>query len=1530
MPEADGSNATDSPVKPPKKPPIKRRRWLRIVLLVLIGLPLLLGGTVLIVGQTAVMKAVVEPILASQLGVGVETGSIKLGPDGTIVIRNAVFASDGIDGDAGRLIEIDRAVINLDWGSMLGGGVQISSIEIDRPRVRVSQDSASGRLNLAELNFKQDGGGGPTPAIEVRNGLLEIGEHQGGAYRVLKTMSVQGRIEQQDSSGISKFALVALPTEPGLGDGTVASARGVINLTGAISPDGVTGKLDGLRLEDWPSAYVPSRSRAMYERLALAGELAPTRLNIDQDGQVEVILTLDGVSLNLPIDDTGSITGTGDLLRMRQTRGTITFGSRGLTADLNGMIDELEYDVALDYRGLDGQSPFTAVLTTEFRLDEQFKPARFLPENVISKLERFERPIADVEARVQIERAQGDSVRVSGRATISNGSAIYKKFRYRFTDLEGVFSFDPDKLVIERISGVGPTGAVLKADGLFSPLGEESVVTLNLTVDDVPIDRYLLDALDEEQQQLVGALFNEEDYQRLLEEGLLLREDDREELADMRRAIWDRLDRWVDGSDGDQAAREALAVQLSVIDRRLGVPPFAFGGQADVRVVLRRHPERPEDDRWTTDVRVALPDAGLVPGNFPLPIVAKDVEITITEQRVELTGGRYIGLGGGTAQVSALIDRTTPDTKPIVKISASEIPVDQRLVAAIPGYYAQQSSDPDEISLRRILDRLRLGGVVECNATIGPRSDNRLGYDVEATITRGFARPIYQGFDEPDDPLSIRPGSDPLALNDLYGTVYVTEELIIVDLDGMLSSPEMPLAPTPISVLTQLTLPSKQRGMGGVRRSNGLLPTDFGPPVPGPSLFALARADGIDLAMPLEHAVAVVSPRIARDLLAHEANYRPDGVLAIDAKLEGFVGGGVESSFTLDRIESLAFDLRGTRYNLGASWGSAGLTLGQNPGISFENFRVPVSADLQDTGTLSLDGGMLLTRPGQLIELDEPGSLRIAYEQGSFDSALAQLIIDRFGSENTRGWLEENKLGGRFDLDVTLSPEAGVHRVPADAPALGTLPLAVHGELLPRSLSLRMGDELALFDHVEGAVRFEGYRGRFEQIRATAKDSSIAVDGRWALEPGKGLNIDMRVDASGALLGGPVRAILPAPIDRVIDGLEIKADGGVRIEGMSLITRGLGTPEGMYDIRGRASIAQGSALIGLPLTGLSGELGFAVRGTNDTLGYELDLAASRLRAGLMRVYDARVQIIGDANKPGVVLIPEIVAGMHGGRIAGSAQFRPGIDDQPNYWMELHASGVRAAPVFDDLLLPPEGLVGPPRPGQVAVLSAWSKAEDLSRGAMIADLTLTGPVGDPTKRAGRGTVQIKGGSVLALPGLINLIEVSNLSLPTGATIDLAQADFYIDGPTLAFEQMSASSRKIEILGYGTLSWQSRAVDLRFRSRAIKPIPVISQLFESLRDELITTRVTGTLDGLEYSVSQFSETRRVLNALLGKPVSEQETRLRQVEEQVQRERNRVRRSTSDEVHRPSKTPPGDWGWEPGPQAEAGDDRAGQPHE
>jgi len=187
--------------------------------------------------------------------------------------------------------------------------------------------------------------------------------------------------------------------------------------------------------------------------------------------------------------------------------------------------------------------------------------------------------------------------------------------------------------------------------------------------------------------------------------------------------------------------------------------------------------------------------------------------------------------------------------------------------------------------------------------------------------------------------------------------------------------------------------------------------------------------------------------------------------------------------------------------------------------------------------------------------------------------------------------------------------------------------------------------------------------------------------------------------------------------------------------------------------------------------------------------------------------------------------------------------------------------------------------------------------------MIGDITLTGPTNDPTKRSGRGLARVSGGTVVELPGLINLIEASNLSLPSGEPLDSGEAEFYIDGQTMAFERLSILSKRVEILGYGTMNWSSRAVDLRFRSRSLNPIPILSGLVENLRDELITTRASGILGHTKYSVSQFGSTKRLINAMLGKPETPQQQRLHDVEQQVRQSKMRTQHRVEDKILYPS---------------------------
>jgi hypothetical protein len=136
-------------------------------------------------------------------------------------------------------------------------------------------------------------------------------------------------------------------------------------------------------------------------------------------------------------------------------------------------------------------------------------------------------------------------------------------------------------------------------------------------------------------------------------------------------------------------------------------------------------------------------------------------------------------------------------------------------------------------------------------------------------------------------------------------------------------------------------------------------------------------------------------------------------------------------------------------------------------------------------------------------------------------------------------------------------------------------------------------------------------------------------------------------------------------------------------------------------------------------------------------------------------------------------------------------------------------------------------------------------------------------------------------VLNVPFLTRLVEVSNFVLPANAKLDFASAEFYLDGGLITFSDLSVYSEAVEILGYGTMTWPAQILDLRFNSRSARPIPVLSAIVQGIRDELVTTHVTGKLGEQQFKLEQFPGTRRMLGRAVGAPQSEQARRMLEIE-------------------------------------------------
>jgi hypothetical protein len=144
----------------------------------------------------------------------------------------------------------------------------------------------------------------------------------------------------------------------------------------------------------------------------------------------------------------------------------------------------------------------------------------------------------------------------------------------------------------------------------------------------------------------------------------------------------------------------------------------------------------------------------------------------------------------------------------------------------------------------------------------------------------------------------------------------------------------------------------------------------------------------------------------------------------------------------------------------------------------------------------------------------------------------------------------------------------------------------------------------------------------------------------------------------------------------------------------------------------------------------------------------------------------------------------------------------------------------------------------------------------------------------------------------MPLVVPLIRISNLELPVDERLDYAQADFFLQGTTIEFEQAWISSPGVELVGYGSMQWPDATVDVRIRGNSRTRIPLVSKVMEDIRNELFTARLTGPLWDPSIGIESFSGTSRFIRKLVGSTPSEAVQRLQRIERNATRSQDRPR--------------------------------------
>lgn len=1431
----------DKPTPSPANKPRKRRLWI-----VLACLPVVLGVVVFVATRSPVAGWLVLPSLGRTLGASVEADSVRLGLGGTHTLRGVRVRVPGIDGPAGTVFEADRLEADVRWLSIVTGSPVVERLHLDRPLVRLSVSDSDGTLNAGALRLPAPSGADGAlvlPKVSTREAALELGEHgaPGVPYAPLLRVPLMGEVTPLPDPAHEGYTITLREAAPPGG------GRSPIALSGAVDKDGrLSLSLERVLLEQWSPSAVPRRYRQVFEAMDLRGAVAGASFRYDPATGVLARVDLERVALTLPFEDEGKH------VRMHDTSGSIAFTEDGFVAALAGIVGDLRYDTRLVYTGFDADSPFECVLTTRgFRMEEQPALIPLAPEIARRWLGNFSNPTGFVDAEVRVSRAEPIDGRpapviVRGALDVREGTASFTDFPYRFGALEGRTTFDEHEIRIERVTAVAPTGARLRAAGVIRPPRVGASVDIVVDVEDVPVDDTLLAAMSGGRRRLVEALFSRERYEEIVALGLVLTPERAEEI---RRRIAE-----VEGSaepPGEDRVEELIAAR-----RALEAPVFEFGARAGVRVHVTR--EEGDETDYERTIEVRLPRAGLVPEHFPLPIVARDAVIVIDDRYAVLERGEFTGAAGGRAEVAASADVSTDlEVPPEVEIVAHAFPIDARLIHALPGPADRPTGEG--VSLKRMLTDLRLRGAMDCVANIWPREDGSLAFSVDAALDGVEAAPVHG---------ARGGGGEPFVLRDLGGNVAVTQEALTVRLSA--------------------SLPAATPGLDAGRAFIDADVRFAAEGADGPTTFnAAVEATGLDLALAIEDAASVFSPDGGAAVADLRARYRPEGVVDGGASFSGTVESLDSVAVVVTRGEGLGFDALDGRIRLDSLVGVVRAEPIGREEIVLDGVRASVAFSGEDAGQLRADGRFPMRG-----RWGGGHSLAVNAEGWGFEHGLTRRVLRAAVPGDTADALDALNPRGRFDALIELAP-------PAPAIDAEGTDFDVRGRISPRSLALTSRGVEAHWPAVSGSVAFTRREGRVERLVGEADGWTVRLNGAWVVPrpDAVSLSASISLDSPAGLVDAQ-RALLPLEIDEMLRSLSIAVDGplAARSVDLSVVADAAGTPA-RFRTTGLISFADASLSVGAPITHVKGVVGFLAERTPELPApeFRVDLAADSLRvAGIdMTAGRARVESGTDERR---VVVPLIVAHCHGGRMTGAAVVHPTRGDASgrDFEAQLRLVDVPLVAVLADWDRERKdlALLAGDRPApEDGPESRWG-------GSLRASLDVAGRIGDPRRTSGRGQVIVtgdRGARVLDLPLMLPLIEFSNLAVPTGDTLSLAETEFYVRDGSVFFERLLVSAPSVEIVGYGSMSWPEAELDLRFNSRRTRRVPLLSPVIEAMRDEIITTAVRGTLGDPRISAEQFTGTRQLLARLAGRRLSESEEHLRQLERDAREEAERRRRVT-----------------------------------
>ena len=1380
------------------------KRWQRWVVRVSIALPLILVVMVGVLARTPVTRWALIPALESALNMEIDAESVIVRVDGKVQMSRAVFHCPGVDGPAGEVLRVGTLVASVDWSRTLRGSPRIDQIELDDAVIRVSQSLDDGSLNVYAFRTALPQSV-PTPGTGSGSGVS-------GPRRLPTVRATRAAIEIGEHRGSMFTSLKRLPVDGVLQPSPGGPAEGyIVSLKETPSGPGLGRDpvvLTGFVKGDDFQITLDRISLDMWPPEAVPSPSRQVFSDMGLQGAVDKLVVSytrgEGLSAQLVLDDVSM---------------GLPFAPRDETEERPPRLERVSGTITFRRESLEAILTGTLEdLPYEVRLtyDGVSQDSAFTLTLVSRgfKVEKYPKlmPYATRQVRKMLAMFSGPTAVIDTRVTLTRGRPVGGvpapvEFQATMDVREASAAFEKFPYPFEHMSGhvyVDNTKIEFTDIKGVSPSGA------TLTA------HGLVQPPTEDQQVDIYVQVRDAPADQYLEQAFGPKRQDvldavlyRPKYLELQELGLIITPQEKERLTGDLAAARLAGAEPAAIadmERRLSAPVFELGGLINIDLHVHRPPGQGVD--WATNVDVRIPRGGILPEKFPIPVNAHDVVIKITEDTAEVVSGRFEGLRGGSGTVTAsfmLPSNKAPNTpnRPEINVAASGVPLDDLLIHALP----VEPPKPGEKGLRGILTDLGLSGRGEARVRIAPRD----------LLGRPGAIPALH--DETGFDANVRivtgsssPFGEGEVLKDITGVLKVTEE----DLHLRAAGTAVGGGRVDISVASRF----KEAG--------------------GPAVDTIVTAEELDASLPVERVVRVFSEPGATQLAALRGLYKPEGRAASETRVAVRQGVTRNVIVTLTGLRDVAFDLFGGRVALGDAQGSVRVLPLQGPLVEYQGVTAPMTFNGAASGTVTING----SRKYGLAPGEAGPTMVVEVADARFESPLLPAVLGPGVGAERMATFSGMKPAGVFDATVAI---AGVEPLTISA---------FKGEIRPRSFAVDLAGQRVSLPSFSGCMTFDGAGGRLDRLQGNNDLWQVAADGTWRGQGG-GLELDLGLTASGAALSPDAAALLPETLRLALAGILFKLEGPFELRDARLQWLvGAGLDKDNATFHGLAEFNDASLVAGVDVTGIDGRLEADFRQAPLPAAPTFRVAVVADRLNIMRAPATNARaVIQNGHALGETLVPLITGESLGGRFSCNLRIMPipGVLNR-EYMGEFQVAGVEFGPLLQAFVPPPPSPEPAPR---------------LDRGRLDANFSIGGVVDQPGTRRGRGSARVAGDGVrvLDMPFVLSLIEVSNLQLPSGADLDYAQAMFYVDGPRVVFDNLSVYSSAVAVRGFGTMTWPNMEMNLRFDSSSARPLPIVSWVVQGIRDQLVTTRVTGTPGAPVIRVEAMPGTRGAFARALG---------------------------------------------------------------